>query len=98
MTPAACRWDGEDLVLRVYTQPRASRDEIAGTHGDALKIRVAAPPVDGEANAALCRFLGKLFGVAKSAVAVESGETNRHKTVRIHAPRTLPEGLGIPPR
>ena len=92
------RWDGEDLLLRVHAQPRASRDEIAGVHGDALKIRVAAPPVDGEANAALCRFLGKLFGVAKSAVSVERGDTGRAKTVRIRAPATLPANLGIPPR
>lgn len=95
---AHARWDGEDLVLRIHAQPRASRNEIAGLHGDALKIRVAAPPVDGEANEALQKFLGKTFGVPKSAVAVESGDSSRHKTVRIHAPRTLPDGLGIPPR
>lgn len=92
------RWDGVDLLLRVQAQPRASRSEIAGLQGDALKIRVAAPPVDGEANEALCRFIGKAFGVPKSAVAVESGDASRHKTVRIHAPRTLPEWPGIPPR
>jgi uncharacterized protein (TIGR00251 family) len=92
------RWAGDDLLLRVHAQPRASRSEIAGLHGDALKIRVAAPPVDGEANEALCKFLGKTFGVPRSAVAVESGDGSRHKTVRIHAPRKLPDGLGIPPK
>jgi uncharacterized protein (TIGR00251 family) len=95
---AVARWDGNDLLLRVHAQPRASRDEIAGQHGDALKVRVAAPPVDGEANEALRKFLGKQFGVPKSAVTVESGDGSRHKTVRICAPRTLPDGLGIPPR
>ena len=97
-TTGPARWDGDDLLLRVYAQPRASRDEIAGVHGDALKIRVAAPPVDGEANEALCRFLAKACGVAKSAVTVEAGDTGRNKTVRIRAPRTLPDELGIPPR
>ncbi|MFZ5756426.1 MAG: DUF167 family protein [Pseudomonadota bacterium] len=93
----AIRRDGTDLLVAVYAQPRASRDEIAGFHGDALKIRVAAPPVDGAANEALCRFLARMCGVAKSAVSVESGETGRHKTVRIRSPRQLPDEFGIPP-
>ncbi len=97
MTTAACR-DGDDLLLRVYVQPRASRDGIAGRHGDALKIRLTAPPVDGAANEALCRFLAKACGVAKSAVTVESGDASRRKTVRIRAPQTLPDEFGIPPR
>ncbi|MFP5441965.1 MAG: DUF167 family protein [Gammaproteobacteria bacterium] len=92
------RWDGKDLLLAVYIQPRASRDEITGQHGEALRIRVAAPPVDGEANAALCRFLADVFGVAKSAVSVESGQSGRRKTVRIREPRVLPTGIAIPPR
>lgn len=97
MNPVA-RWDGADLLLRVQAQPRASRNEVVGVQGDALKIRVAAPPVDGEANDALCRFISKCFGVPKSAVHVETGDASRHKTVRIRAPQTLPESFGIPPR
>lgn len=92
------RWDGKDLLLAVYIQPRASRDEITGQHGEALRIRVAAPPVDGEANAALCRFLADVFDVAKSAVSVESGQSGRRKTVRIREPRVLPTEIAIPPR
>lgn len=92
------RWDGEDLLLRVHAQPRASRDEIAGRHGDALKIRIAAPPVDGEANDALCRFLAKACGVPRGAVSVESGESGRAKTVRVKAPRKVPPELEAPSR
>lgn len=94
----SARWDGKDLLLAVYIQPRASRDEITGQHGEALRIRIAAPPVDGEANAALCRFLADVFGVAKSAVSVEAGQSGRRKTVRIREPRVLPTEIAIPPR
>lgn len=97
MTTVA-RWQGDDLLLAVYIQPRASRDEIAGTHGDALRIRITAPPVDGAANTALCRFLADLFDVPRSAISVESGETGRRKTVRIRGPRARPAGIDVPPR
>ncbi|MFX8899343.1 DUF167 family protein, partial [Acinetobacter baumannii] len=62
------RWDGEDLLLDCHLQPKASRDEFAGLHGERLKIRLTAPPVEGKANAHLLAFLGKAFGVAKSLV------------------------------
>lgn len=92
------RWDGADLLLTVYAQPRASRDEIAGVHGDALKIRIASPPVDGAANEALCHYLARACGVAKTAVTVESGLAGRRKTVRIRAPRQVPAEFAIAPR
>lgn len=87
------RWDGEDLILACHLQPKASRDEFAGLHGDRLKIRLTAPPLEGKANAHLLAFLGKAFGVAKSHVSLESGELNRQKRVRIHAPQKLPAEL-----
>ena len=87
------RWDGEDLVIDCHLQPKASKDEFAGLHGERLKIRLTAPPVEGKANAHLMAFLGKAFGVAKSLVTLESGELNRQKRVRIHAPQKLPEAL-----
>ena len=59
--------------LRLHVQPRASRTEVAGHHGDAIKIRLAAPPVDGAANDALLRFLSDRLSVARSAVRVEAG-------------------------
>ena len=71
------------VVLVLHIQPGARKTEVAGIHGDALKIRLAAPPVDGKANAALLAFLAKVCGVPKSAVSLLSGETSRSKRVRI---------------
>lgn len=96
--PGAWRWDGRDLVLRVQVQPRASRDEFAGLHGDRLKVRLTAAPVDGAANAQLTAFLAAAFGVPKRQVALVSGAGGRAKTVRIEAPAQLPSDLAIPPR
>lgn len=73
--------DGVELALQI--QPRASRTEVVGAHGDALKIRLAAPPVDGEANEELVRFLAKTLGVPKSAVTIVSGATGKRKRVRV---------------
>jgi uncharacterized protein (TIGR00251 family) len=89
----ACEWQGEDLILRVRVQPKASRDEICGLQGEALKVRITAPPVDGKANAHLIKYLSKQFGVAKSAITLLNGETGRDKRLRIHAPARLPGGL-----
>ena len=67
--------------LRVHVVPRASRTEVCGTQGDALKIRLQAPPVDGKANAALCAFVADAAGLPKRAVSVAAGETSRDKTL-----------------
>lgn len=74
---------GNDLVLSVYVQPRASRNQVCGIQGEELKVRLTSPPVDGAANK-LCReFFADLFEVAKSSVEIVSGETSRHKRLRI---------------
>jgi uncharacterized protein len=64
-------------------QPRASRNEIAGVHGDALKIRLTSPPVDGAANEALVIFLTDLFAVPARAITIISGAQSRSKVVEI---------------
>lgn len=84
-------WVHQDLRLRLYIQPKASRDDWAGVHGDELKVAITAPPVDGQANAHLQKFLAKSFKVAKSAVIIEKGELGRHKTVLVYAPKQLPD-------
>ncbi|HET9038693.1 MAG TPA: DUF167 domain-containing protein [Gemmatimonadales bacterium] len=71
------------IRLRVRVQPRASRTEVAGPYGDALRIRLAAPPVDGAANEALVRFLAERLGVARSAVRIEAGASGRSKVVAV---------------
>lgn len=90
------RLDGEDLVLQCHIQPGAKRSELAGEHGDRLKIRLQAPPVDGKANAELVRFLSKLFAVPRHAVQIESGDLSRQKRVRIRNPVQWPAGIDKP--
>ncbi len=75
------RSDGS--AIRVYVQPRASRTEVVGWHGDAIKIRVKAPPVNGAANAELVKFLAKQLGVTRKQVTVTSGAGSRTKWVRV---------------
>jgi hypothetical protein len=72
---------GAQFALRV--QPRASRTAIAGVMGDAVKLAITAPPVDGKANEAVVEFLAKLLGVPKSSVVILSGETGRNKVIAV---------------
>lgn len=90
------RWEGQDLLLSLRVQPRASADTIGEVSGDSLKIRLTAPPVEGRANAHLRRFLAKLFAVPQSRIELISGEQARLKRVRIQTPGRLPDF--IPPR
>ena len=79
------------ITLAIHAQPGAKRTEVAGAHGDCLKIRLAAPPVEGRANAALIAFLAEQFGVPRSAVTLLRGEAARRKTVRIASPVARPD-------
>lgn len=88
---SAAELSGDGLVLRLYIQPKASRDQIVGLHGDELKVAITAPPVDGQANAHLLKFIAKQFRVAKSQVVIEKGELGRHKQLRISQPQQFPE-------
>ena len=78
------RFEGGELILRLHIQPGAARTGWGGLHGGAeLKLRVAAPPVEGKANQACLRFLAKAAGVPKGAVTLLRGERSRSKVVRI---------------
>jgi uncharacterized protein (TIGR00251 family) len=71
------------LIFAVRVVPRASKSEIVGEHDGALKVRLAAPPVDGEANEELIKLLAKEFGVAKSDVCIRGGQTSKTKQLSI---------------
>ena len=67
--------------LQVYVQPRASKTEVVGRHGEAIKIRLAAPPVDNAANVELIDFLARQLGIAKRQIRIVAGLTGRRKTL-----------------
>jgi uncharacterized protein (TIGR00251 family) len=69
--------------ISVYVQPRASKTMVAGMHDGCVKVRLAAPPVDGAANAALIEFVADALKVAKSRVRIVSGQTSRRKVVEV---------------
>lgn len=69
--------------VAVHVQPRARRTEAAGMHGDAVKVRLAAPPVDGAANEELVRFVAERLGVPRAAVRITAGAASRRKVVEV---------------
>ena len=83
--------------IKVRLQPRSSRSEIAGERAGAVLVRVTAPPVDGKANAALCRLIAERVGVPRRAVEVVRGRSARDKVVRVDGvePAALREALGL---
>jgi uncharacterized protein (TIGR00251 family) len=81
------------VVLTLHAQPGARQSAFAGLHGEAFKVRLAAPAQEGRANRELCRFLAEAFGVPQASVELLQGESSRHKRVRIQAPRQWPPAL-----
>lgn len=73
----------EGVRFGVHVQPKASRSEIVGLHGDALKIRLQAPPVDGAANEALVHLVAASLGLPRAAVQIVAGLSSRRKTVEV---------------
>ena len=81
----------ETLTLQLHVQPGAKKTVAAGKHGASIKIRLAAPPVEGKANAALLRFLAEAFAVPPRQVTLLRGEKSREKVVRIESPARRPD-------
>ena len=82
------------MILELHVQPGAKRSEFAGEHGGRMKVRLAAPAVEGKANEALVEFLAEYYGVPKRNVRITSGLTSRKKRVIIEgAVRSAPAGI-----
>lgn len=77
------RGDADGVLVEIVVQPRASRTRVVGEHGDRLKLQIAAPPVDGEANAEIVEFLAEKLDRPKRDVELVAGQTGKRKTVRI---------------
>ena len=93
------------LKIAIHAVPGARRTEAAGSHGDALRVRLAAPPVDGKANAALIAWAARAFGVGKGQVDLVYGTSGRHKLLAVsfasatelaHASALLAQWRGVP--
>ena len=84
MIPAWLQIRAHGVAIHLLVQPRASKNEVIGTQGEELKIRLTSPPVEGAANRLCCEFIANKLGLAKSAVTLEIGETSRHKRLFLH--------------
>lgn len=80
-TPAFAHWQGDHLVLQIHVQPGAKKTALAGVHGEAFKIRVQAPPVEGAANQAVLDFLAAQFQIRRGQVRILRGENSREKQI-----------------
>lgn len=87
------RRNGDILTLTLHIQPGAKHTDIAGLHGEALKIRLAAPPIEGRANEALLKYIAESFGVPLRQVELKQGGQSRHKVVAITGSKVTPESL-----
>lgn len=79
----------KDLTIKIYLQPKASRNEIVGPYRDGIKVRVTAPPVEGKANEELLRFLAKEWRISLSHIEMIRGHHSREKTLRISGDENL---------
>jgi uncharacterized protein (TIGR00251 family) len=84
------RKTSKGVLFQVFIQPRASKDMIVGLHGDRLKIKVAAPPIEGEANKRCIQFLAKCLSVPRSTLQIVSGHNSRNKTLLLKSEETPP--------
>lgn len=96
---AVIQREGNSIILHVLVQPKASEEGVVGFQGQALKVKVAAPPSGGKANQRLIEILAERLGVAKSRVEIIRGRTSRRKVVRIEhiSPSHVRNKLGRPP-
>lgn len=84
---------GDRILITLHVQPGAKRTAVAGLHGEALKIRLAAPPIEGRANEALLRFIADFFQVPLRNVELKQGGQSRHKRIEIRGSTVAPQSL-----
>ncbi len=72
-----------EIILKVYVQPKSSKNEVVGPYRDGIKVKVTAPPVEGKANEALIKFLAKEFKISASSVEILKGHNSREKIIRV---------------
>lgn len=85
------QWQQSDLILHLRIQPKASTDRFIGPYGEnEYKVAITAPPVDGQANARLLKFIAKAFDLPRSRISLVSGERSRSKCLKLKSPRHLP--------
>ena len=85
--------NGDSITLSLHVQPGAKQTAVAGLHGDALKIRLAAPPIEGRANEALLRFIADFFKVPVRNVELQKGGQSRQKRIVVHGSSVPPQNL-----
>ena len=81
------KWQGNNLLLDLYVQPKSSKNTITGKHGERLKITITAPPVAGKANSYLMKFLAKYFGIPQTQVKIIKGGNSKYKSVILIEPK-----------
>jgi len=89
------RWHDTDLHLQVKVQPKSSQNRVVGVLGDAVKINITAPPVDGKANAGLSKYLARQFHVPISHIAIVKGKSGRNKKVIVTSPVVIPDWITV---
>lgn len=82
-----CHWQGDNLMLELYVQPRASKNVIVGPYGDRLKLTITTAPTDGKANKHLIKFLAKYFDVPQNQVKIIKGDNSKYKSVLVLDPK-----------
>ena len=87
------RYSNGNLMLTLYIQPGAKSSAVVGLHGDALKIKLASPPIDGKANKALLQFIAAKFDIPLRKIKLIRGEKSRHKTIEIIESSRNPESI-----
>ncbi len=95
LPPHPCYKQDENLIIHLHVHPGSKKDEWVGPHGNAFKVKIKAPPVDGKANLYLIALLADLFGVKKSAVLLKQGLSSKEKTFLIKRPMKFPPDVAV---